>query len=189
INALKPGEEQDKLRKQLEVVGIPFAQKALELAREDDRDDISISAAMYAFLGGLGSKTTAEAADFIVEHLANNLKIVPTFPQLVHTKGGPELLARLDARTKSNEVRGAIRFALLDAEVEETDQPQGGTTISAADAAVKYAAATDRLKKLAAEFAGVKVTTRLGNSISEAAEKKIYFIEHLIVGKRAPDFE
>jgi len=64
-----------------------------------------------------------------------------------------------------------------------------GKAVSADERAAKFAAATDKLKKLAAEFAGVKVSTRLGDSISEAAQKRIFFIDHLTVGKRAPEFE
>src|SRR5262249_30215806 len=139
------------------------------------------------FTGGGGTKTSTDAADFIANRLADNTKVVPTMTQMSHTRGGMDLLARLATNTKSKGIRGAELFANLDAEVDEIDRPR--KTVSTDELAVKFAAATDKLKKLAAEFAGVKVSTRLGDSISEAAQKRIFFIDNLTVGKRAPDFE
>src|SRR5262249_13248232 len=103
--------------------------------------------------------------------------------------GGLDLLARIATNTRSKEIRGAAKFAILDAEVYEIDRPRPGTPVSADQLTAKFAAATDKLKKLAAECDGVEVETRLGNSISEAAQKRIFFIENLSLGKQAPDFE
>src|SRR5262249_5099057 len=75
-------------------------------------------------------------------------------------------------------------------EVDRIDYPLlGEPPLPADEAAAKFAVATDKLKKLGAEFADVNVSTRLGDSVSEAARKKIYFIDNLTVGKKAPDFE
>jgi thiol-disulfide isomerase/thioredoxin len=173
----------------LQTAGIPFAQKALDLAREDEQGEVAFAAAFYAFTGGGGTKTTTDAADFIANRLADDTKVVPTMTQMSQTRGGLDLLARLATNSKIKGIRGAALFAILDAEVYEIDRPPPGKPVSAQRLAAKFAAATDKLKKLAAEFAGVEVSTRLGNSISEAAQKRIFFIDNLTVGKRAPDFE
>jgi len=189
LNAMKPGVERDNAAKELEKAGIPFAQKALDLAREDEHDNIAFAAAFYAFTGGRGTKTTTDAADFIANRLADDMKVLPAMTQMSQTPGGLDLLARLAKNTTSKGIRGAALFAILDAEVYEIDQPLPGRAVSADERAAKFAAATDKLKKLAAEFAGVKASTRLGDSISEAAQKRVFFMDNLTVGKRAPDFE
>lgn len=189
-DTLRPGQDRDKVVAQMDSARIQFAQKQLDLAREDDQDAIAFTAAFSAFLTGGGKKPTTEAADFIVDHLANDLKVVPAIPQMANSNGGVELLNRLAEKTKSNEIRGAVLFSVLDYEVDRIDHPLIGTPEpSAKEAAARYAAAADKLKKLAAEFADVKVSTRLGNSVSEAARKKLYFIDNMTVGKKAPDFE
>src|SRR5262249_12440423 len=189
LNAMKPGAERDNATKELQKAGIALAQKALDLAREDEKDEIAFTAAFYAFTGGGGTKTTTDAAGFIANRLANDLKVIPTMPQMVHTPGGLELLARLAEKTEHKEIRAAAWLALLDAEVDAIDGPDPAKPLSAAEVGAKYAAATAKLQKLGTEFAGMKVSTRLGDSISEAARKKVFFIDHLTVGKRAPDFE
>jgi peroxiredoxin len=189
LNAMKPGAERDRATEALQVAGLSFAQKALDLAREDEKDEIAFSAAFFAFTGGGGTKTTTDAADFIARRLANDMKIVPTMRQMAHTRGGLDLLARLAENTRTKEIRGAARFTILDAEVDGIDRPPSGMPLSAGEAAARFAAATDKLKKLSTEFTGVKVSTHLGDSISEAAQKKIFFIDNLTAGKRAPDFE
>jgi thiol-disulfide isomerase/thioredoxin len=189
LNAMKPGAERDNATKELATAGIAFAQKALDLAREDENDAIAFSAAFYAFTGGGGSKTTSDAADFIAERLANDMHIFPTMRQMTHSRGGSDLLARIANNTKSKEIRGAALLAILDFEVDEIDQPPPGISLSPNEVSAKYAAATDKLKKLATDYAGVKAPTRLGDSVSDAARKKIFFIDHLTVGKKAPDFE
>src|SRR5262249_20253992 len=188
VNGMRPGAERDKATEALQTAGFPFARKALDLAREDDKDEIAFSAAFFAFTGGT-TETMTDAADFISHHLANDMKVVPAMPQLVHTRGGLDLLARLAENTTSKAIRGAALFAMLDAEVDRIESPSPGMPLSANDVAAKYAAAARKLKRLAADFAGVKVSTRLGDSVSEAARRKLYFIDHLTIGKRAPDFE
>jgi peroxiredoxin len=189
LNAMKPGTERDRATEELNKAGIPFAQKALDLAREDEKDAVAFSAAFFAFTGGGGTKTTADAANFIAGRLANDMKVVPAMRQISQTGGGLDLLARLAENTTSKAIRGAALFAILDAEVDGIDRPQSGAPLSADEAAARFAAAADRLRKLGAEFRGVKVSTRLGDSVSEAAQKKIVFIDTLTVGRRAPDFE
>jgi thiol-disulfide isomerase/thioredoxin len=189
LNEMKPGAERDNAAKELQKAGIAFAQKALDLAREDEKDAIAFTAAFYAFTGGRGTKTTTDAADFIANRLANDLKVVPTMPQMANTPGGLELLARVAEKAERKEIRAAALFALLDAEVDAIDRPDPAKPLSAEEVEVKYVAATAKLKNLATEYVGVKVSTRLADSISEAARKKVFFIDHLTIGKRAPDFE
>lgn len=92
-------------------------------------------------------------------------------------------------KTTSKEIRGAARFTLLDVEVDSIETSSSEKPLSAEEVAAKYATVRKKLKQLDADFAGVKVATRLGNSVSEATQKKIYFIDHMTVGKEAPDFE
>src|SRR5262249_51186140 len=131
LNAMKPGAERDKAAEALQSAGIPFAQKVLDLAREDEHDEIAFAAAFFAFTGGGGPKTTTDAADFIANRLADNMKVVPAMTQMSHTRGGLDLLARLAKNTKSKEIRGAALFAILDAEVYEIDRPPPGRAVSA----------------------------------------------------------
>jgi hypothetical protein len=187
-NAMKPSPEGDKAMEELKTQGVPFVQKALALAREDDKDEIAFSAAFYAFYTE-DTKVKADAADFIANHLANYMKVIPSIPEMAHLKGGPESLSRLVENTGSREIGGAVRFALLDAEIARIDRPFAGKALPAAETISRYAVVEDKLKRLSVEFAGVKVSTRLGDSISQAAEKEIFFVENLTVGKKAPDFE
>jgi peroxiredoxin len=182
VNDLRDGRERPK------TAGIPFAQQALDLAREDEHDEIAFAAAFYAFTGGGGTRTTTDAADFIVNGLAD-AKVVPTMTQMARSGGGLDIPARLAQNTKSREIRGAALFAILDYEVDAVDRPPPGTALSADEVAARFAAATDKLTRLASEYAGVNVSTRLGDSVSEAARKKIFFIDRLTVGNTAPDFE
>jgi len=190
MNGLKPGEERDKVIEQMKEANVLYAQKVLDLAREDPKDKIAFFAAFVAFTRGGGKQMSIDAGDFIVSHFADDMSVVPQINQIAHTNGGLPLLSRLAERTGSKEIRGAVVFALLDYEVDRIDYPLIGTSeLSAEEAAAKFTAAADKLKKLAADFAAVKVSTRLGNSIAEAATKKLYFIDNMTVGKKAPEFE
>jgi peroxiredoxin len=133
---------------------------------------------------------TIDAGDFLLDHFANDRRIVSSIPQIANTNGGLRLLGQLGEKSRSKEIRGAALFALLDYEVDRIDYPLlGEPPLPADEAAAKFAVATDKLKKLGAEFADVNVSTRLGDSVPEAARKKLYFIDNLTVGKKAPDFE
>jgi thiol-disulfide isomerase/thioredoxin len=189
LNAMKPGAERDQAAAALQTAGIPFARQALDLAREDENDEIAFTAAFYAFTGGGGTKTTSDAADFIANRLADDGKVVPSMTQMARSRDGLDLLARLAKNTKSKEIRGAALFAILDCEVDAVDRPPPGKALSADETAARFAAATDKLKKLATEYAGVNASTRFGDSVSEAARKKLFFIDRLTVGKKAPDLE
>jgi peroxiredoxin len=189
MNGMKPGKELDSILARIDAVNTLFASKELALAQEDPKDPIAFTVASLAFYNGGGKKPTTDAADFIAKHFANDMQIVASMPQIVNLPGGPGLLTQLAAKTTSKEIRGAARFALLDAESDRIDRPQPGKPLSAAEVAAKYADAREKLKQLDAEYAGVNVSTRLGSSISEAAQKKIYFLDNLTVGRLAPDFE
>jgi peroxiredoxin len=191
MDGMKPGEERDKaFEKRLEEINNQFAGKALDLAREDAKDEIAFTAAFMAFGSGGGKKMTVDAGDFLLDHFANDRKIVSSIPQIANTNGGLRLLGQLGERSPSKEIRGAARFALLDYEVDRIDYPLlGEPPLPADEAATKFAVATGKLKKLGADFADVNVSTRLGDSVAEGARKKIYFIDNLTVGKKAPDFE
>jgi thiol-disulfide isomerase/thioredoxin len=190
MNRLKPGEEQARIVQQQQARWIRFADKELDLAREDPKDEIAFSAALSAFIHGCGNKTTTDAADFIANALADNLRVLPAMPQIANTTGGLGLLGQLADKSKRKEIRAAARFAILDYEVDRIDEPlRGEAPLPAEEATAKFAVAIGKLMKLGAEFPDVNVSTRLGESVAEAARKKIDFINNMTVGKQAPDFE
>jgi thiol-disulfide isomerase/thioredoxin len=190
MTRMKSGEERDRVPQQQQARWIQFADKELELAREDPKDEIAFSAAFGAFIHGCGNRTTTDAADFIANALAENMKVVPAMPQIANTTGGLGLLGQLAEKSKRKEIRAAARFAILDYEVDRIDEPLlGEAPLPTEEATAKFAVALDKLKKLGAEFPDVNVSTRLGESVAEAVQKKIDFINNFTVGKRAPDFE
>src|SRR5262249_43443280 len=60
MNGLKPGEERDKVIEQMKEASVLYAQKLLDLAREDPKDKIAFTAAFIALARGGGKQTSID---------------------------------------------------------------------------------------------------------------------------------
>ena len=188
INALKPGKERDEAIQLYTKASVPFALKAFELAKEDVKDEATYPATMFAFQNG-GKKVSQDAGDFLVDHFIEDARLKTAIPAIATNEVGPRVLGRLAEKTKDKDVRGAALFAISDTEVDNTDYPSTGKPLPADEAAAKLTATAAKLERLGTEYADVKITSRMGKTIGEAVAKKLYFVNNLTVGKKAPEFE
>lgn len=186
INAMKPGEERNKAIQQYQGLGTTTAKKMLDLAKEDPKDPVAMQAALLALQNAVPGKTRRDAGEFLVDNFADDAKILTALPALA--SGDDKLLGTLAEKTKNKDIRGTALFTMADTEVDNIDYPRTGNALPPDEAAAKLKVAAGKLEKLASDYADVKVANRLGKTIAEATEKKLYFINNLTVGKKAPDF-
>jgi len=188
MEGVKPSKKLDEILHRLKTANSDFAERMLALAKEDPKDPVAFIATFSAFIGGAGSKTTANAADFIVSAFADDKQLLPNLPQIANSSGGRPLLEKL-ARLPAGKVVGAARFALLDAEIDDSESLQVKGKLSPKAVQTTFSEYRTKLEKLDSDLGNVKVTTRLGETIHEATTKKIFYLDNLTLGKIAPDFE
>jgi len=190
INAEKDAGKRTKMIAEYRKIPTTFAPKLLALAKTDPKDPAAFGAAMTAVTGG-SEKVAADAADFLVANYADDERLTAAVPQLASSEGGRKALAVLAAKTKNKAVAGQIKFTLVKQLIEDTDYPRTGEPLPPAEAAKKFAEAAAQLKELVATYGEEKVPAGRNKTATIAAEaKKLdFFINNLIVGKKAPAAE
>ena len=160
--------------------------KALSLGKEDLKSDVALEALTMAFQCG-SDKTQSAAGDCMVENFADDAKLAKIIPQLAGAPVGEKLLGDLVKKSKNKNVRGVALYAMLESEIENTDE---SPRQSEKDAASKWKNIGSKVESLATEYGDVKVAAgREEVPISKAAEKMRFFLDNLIVGKLMPDVE
>ncbi|CAN5210157.1 hypothetical protein BH11PLA2_BH11PLA2_02050 [soil metagenome] len=186
----KTDDDKEKIRDEFKVIQSKYAAKMLDLAKADPKDAAAFGTVMSA-LGMGDDKVSGAAADFLLEKFADNPKLAAAIPQLASTDAGQKTLEKLAEKSKDKEFKGTALFTIAEAEINNTDYPKNGKPLPAAEAAKKMAAATKKLESIVKEYGDVSVPGGRGGktTIAEKAKKIEFFVNNLVVGKKAPDME
>ena len=203
-----------EIQKELEVAGEEIGKKAREAKTDDERN--ALHAEFFVISRRVGEKIlsavkampkdpfafeatfqasqddNADATDYFIANFINDERVLEVvMPRLIPWGQGVKLLTALAEKSKSKEVRGIARFVLVKEEIEGTEQPLDGKPLPERVVAAKMATALTKLDAVVKEFAEVKLPARRGanQTIAEAGKELKFFVEHLVVGKVAPDAE
>ena len=182
----KTKEEKDTLREEFMAGQTKFGEKLLALAKDNAQDEAAFEATMTAV--GMRAKG---ATEYLLATFVDDARITKAIPLLGQGPNGQKNLAMLAEKSKSKDVQGAAKFAAVSSEIESIDTPEDDKPLPEKVTAEKFAAATVKLAAIVKEYGDVKTADNRGKSatIADAAKKVTFFMEHLCVGKMAPDTE
>ena len=163
--------------------------KSLAIARDFPKDDVAPDALAMALQVG-SDKTKADAGTMLVKDFASSDKIIPMLSQLAQGEGGEKLMEELAAKSTNKKIQGLAKYSMIEGMIEAGDYPRTGTPLPVKEATAKLEAARAKLDAIVKEFGDVEVAGRAGTStIAKNAEKQLYFLNNLVVGKVLPDIE
>jgi thiol-disulfide isomerase/thioredoxin len=189
FNKAKTDQEKEELRAQFTKVREEVGAKALQLTKNNAKEEGVVDAVLMALNYG-NEATAGEAATLLVENFSDSPKFTAAIPALLQSTAGRAAIAKLAEKSDDKEKKAQLLINLLAAEIENTDYPRTGKPVPADEAAKIYAAAADKLDKLAKEYGEVKITSgRTETTVAEKAKSLKAFVDTLVVGKVAPDVE
>lgn len=180
----KSDEERSKIYMDRAPKQLPYAQKAMALARQDPKDPAAADALAFIVsdLRGNNDAELAELRDEAIDLLARDHLADPgtraAFPMLTYypSPAGDELLKRA-AASSNRDVRGTAIF--WRAESLRRSAEQTGNSAKLAEAKALY-------QQVASGFADVK---SYRGTLADAAKSNLYEMENLAIGKPAPEIE
>jgi hypothetical protein len=180
----KSDEERSKIYMDRAPKPIPYAEKAMALARQNPKDPAAAEALAFIVsdLRGNNGAELAKLRDEAIESLARDHLEDPgtraAFPMLTYypSPAGDALLKRA-AASSNREVRGTAIF--WQAESLRRSAEQTGDSGKLAEAKTLY-------QQVAREFADVK---SFRGTLADAAKSNLFEMENLAIGKPAPEIE
>jgi thiol-disulfide isomerase/thioredoxin len=157
----------------------PITEKAYEFINKAPKDDIVLEAAI--FLLGTRPQPPEAVVKILAEHHLDNEKFASVLPRLlVHdTPAVQNLLRRAMEESKNKNVRGIATFSYARSRHEASEVERNSKR-----AADLVAEAEKMLQKVVKEFGDVPMGRR---TLKEEAEKLLFVINHLSIGKKAPE--
>jgi thiol-disulfide isomerase/thioredoxin len=183
MQAAKSGDEQKKINDAFQPKHEKLAAQFLALGKANPKEKFAFDALAMA----TQDTTTSEAAlKLLVDHFADDPKILQLVPMLSFQPNGQQVLAKL-ATSKNTEVRAGVKFLQLTGELERAE----GDPTMKADAKKKvFADAPARLAALVKEYGEVTVMGDRGPvKLTEAAKDITYMLDNLVVGKTLADVD
>ena len=182
----KTDDEREAIRKEFFAIQAKVGEKIFAAAKEMPKDEYAFDATLIAL-----RSDTAGASDFLLANFINDERLVKAIPQLAASAKGEAVLAKLAEKSTNKDVKGVALYMMVSTEIENTDSPRGSTPLPERDAAAKIAAAVAKLDGIVKEYGDIKLPSGRGpaKSITEAGKELKYFVDHLTVGKVAPDAE
>lgn len=166
-----------------------LAEKMLAVAENNTKDPAAFDAAVVALRQGQGA-TATKAADLIATHFTDSPKLAAMLPTLAGSgPGGEKLLGTLAERSKDKKSKGAALYFLASGKAEAADNPRNGQPLSADKLAAALKSAEAGLLKVAKEYGDIELPGRgsKAQTIAQAVEGDLYFLNNLTVGKVLPD--
>ena len=186
FEAAKTKEEKDAVRAEYMDAQKKTGESLLALAKDNAKDAAAFDAVMSA-----ASMRAKGASEYLVATFVDDARIASAIPLLSQGPDGAKNLALLAEKSKSKDVQGAAKFAGVSTEIESIDSPEDDKPLPEKVATDKFAAAASKLAGIVKEYGEIKTVDNRGKSvtIADAAKKLTFFMEHLCVGKMAPDTE
>jgi len=159
----------------------PLIARGIKIVEADPKDAVSLDTLM--FLRGSKPEPPDQVVALLGEHHANNEKLHALLPTFAGSKSAAvqSLLRAVMAKAESKDAKGTASFVLaksLNAKAE--------SAVDAADASKFGAEAEALLEKASKEYGDVKLG-RGSETIKEVAEKALFEIRNLSIGKTAPE--
>jgi thiol-disulfide isomerase/thioredoxin len=167
----KDAAEKDKLRKEYAGVVKATGEKMLAIAKEKPDDEPAFNALAFVLTNG----DTAAAADLLAKHHLGREQLATVLPQAADNPAAAGLLRAALDKSPSPAVKGAACMALGVGLAEKADR---GDAAAAAEAETLLARAAEEFGDQPWEDGKVK----------PAAERLLFALRHLAVGKPAPEF-
>jgi thiol-disulfide isomerase/thioredoxin len=163
----------------------PYAERAIKVAQEDPTTEVALEACMIAFQLADEGPIGAKALDLVTKHHITSPKFGPICEMLAQSgdeKAEGILKAALDKNplpaVKAQACLGLGQM-LVELAERETSDP--------AKSEAKFKAAEEYLQRITKEFADVKVEGQPGSTFGKLADKELFFVRNLAIGKTAPD--
>ncbi|HEY2584813.1 MAG TPA: hypothetical protein VGI81_03485 [Tepidisphaeraceae bacterium] len=182
----KPDAERMKIYQAKMPDPLPYAQKAVELAKQNPKDPATVSALVFAVQltargsgSAEGTALQAEAIDQLSRDHLDDAALAAAFPNLMYSgsPAGKKLIRLAADKSASRDVRGSATFWLAQSLKNSADQT--GNAQDLAEAKKLY-------QQVASEFADVK---GFQSTLGDEAKANLYEVENLAIGKTAPQIE
>jgi len=182
----KTAEEKASIQKEFASIRSTVGAKILAAAKEMPKDEYAFDATVIAMQSGTNS-----ASEFLLDNFIDDDRLVKAIPQIAASPNGEKALAKLAEKSKSKDVKGIAMFMMVSTEIENADSPRSSKPLPEKEAIAKIAAGALKLDAVMKEYGDVKMIGGRGpaKSIADAGKDLKYFIEHLTIGKVAPDAE
>jgi thiol-disulfide isomerase/thioredoxin/HPt (histidine-containing phosphotransfer) domain-containing protein len=191
FQAAQTDTERNAIREEAMKLLPQFAERLLQAVGAEAKSREAFEPLLQALLMGRGNATSSKAAALLVEHHANDPRLVRLLPALVSQGGeaGAQLVSSLAEKATDRSVRGAALLyhgaGLL--ERAEMPQPQPATPEQSRQL---YQQAEKLLRQAAKEYGDVRIPTPNGEQpIAKTVEEYLYVLENLTIGKVLPDVE
>jgi AhpC/TSA family len=164
-----------------------FADKFLELIRNHPKDPAALDAFRRLLAMGDGPQNR-EAAKLVIDHWIENERIADVCKSLVYYSGdaGDTLLRAAIVKSPHRTVQGYARFALglsLKARADRLGNARP------ADRAPYEREAEQLFQQVIEKYADLKYSPKPTLALGRAAEAELFELQHLAIGKVAPDIE
>jgi thiol-disulfide isomerase/thioredoxin len=182
----KTDEERAAIRGEFMSIQGKVGEKILAAVKAMPKDEFAFDATMIAM-----RSNAKGASDFLMENFIDDERLAKAIPQIAASPNGEKALAQLAEKSKNKDIKGIALFMMVSTEIENADSPRTGKPLPEKEAAAKIAAAALKLDGVMKEYGDVKIPAArgTGKSIADSGKDLKYFIEHLTIGKVAPDAE
>ena len=171
FRAAKNQEERDKALAKFD----PIREKGFKLVEENPKDDVSFNT--LTFLMQTAPTPPQKVLDMLGENFANDSKFAQLVYSLVDNPGAGKLIKAAEGSTNKS-VKAAVALARANKKAESVDEARG-------DEASKLSSEAEQmLVKVVKEFGN---TPLLGSTVEKMANKTLFFVRNLGVGKAAPE--
>jgi thiol-disulfide isomerase/thioredoxin len=130
-----------------------------------------------------GSAIKKEAREALVKNCLDNDKLAEHLGMMARMEKGEDFLKECAEKSKSKNVQGVAKYSLIASKIEniEEENPKNATE---ALAKIKT-----ELESVVKDYGDIKVGGRKPSTIKDSAEKQLFFLDNLTVGKVLPDVE
>jgi thiol-disulfide isomerase/thioredoxin len=169
----KSKEDREKVLAKLD----PLREKGYKLVEQNPSDDVSFET--LTFLMGTAPEPPQKTIDLLAEHQINNPKMAEIILSVAgNSSAAATKLTKAAEKSTNKSVRGAVTLGQANKKVEECDEARGN------DVAKSAADAESMLVKVAKEYGDAPIS---GTTIGKIADKGLFFVRNLLVGKAAPE--
>jgi hypothetical protein len=191
-DAAKTDEERQRVMKELgtksSVNSHYFADKFLALIRTYPKDPATLDA-FRRMLAGMGyNPQTSEAAKLVISNWIKDERLADVCKTLVYysSDAGDSLLRTAIAKSPHRTVQGYARLSLGLSLKARADRM---ANLRPADREPYEQEAEQLLQQVIDKYADLKAATKYSTTLGRAAEVELFELQHLGVGKVAPDIE
>lgn len=185
----EPEERKGLMAKRTELMQ-SVGDKALEITKSNLKDPDALDALLVAMSPNNKAETKKAADELLLSDFVDNENLFKLLGQIGSGPGGDTTLNKILEKTSNKNLKAAIRFTRLEQEIENTDYPRGGKPMEPKQMEEKFSNALKQIAELVNESGDAKVMAGRGETtITKAAEKLVYFVNNLTIGKTAPDVE